>query len=207
MLVDDHAVVRAGIRQVFATCEDIVVDCEAADGQEALTLLRQRHVDAVLLDLSMPGRSGIEVLRRMRAEQPALPILILSMHGEKQYAISALKAGASGYLSKENAPEEIIAATRTVLAGRKYVSEALANDIATALFSDGAERAPHDRLSSREFDVFCQLAAGKSVSSIATGLFLSVKTVSTHRARILEKMELKTNSDLTYYAITHALIE
>lgn len=206
MLVDDHQIVRTGLKQIFAECTDIVVDSEAANGTEALDLLRARPVDGVLLDLSMPDRSGIDVLRRMRGERPDLPILILSMHAEEQYAMNVLKAGANGYIAKSSPPSEILKAVRMVLTGKKYVSPALAQQLATAFTSD-VHGAPHEKLSTREFEVFCKLAAGHSVSDIADELFLSVKTVSTHRARILEKMNLRTNADLTYYAIKNELIQ
>lgn len=206
MLVDDHQIVRAGLKQIFAECTDIVVEAEASSGTEALELLRAKPVDGVLLDLSMPDRSGIDVLRRMRGERADLPILILSMHAEEQYAMNVLKAGANGYIAKSSPPAEILKAVRMVLTGKKYVSPALAQQLATAFTSD-VHGAPHEKLSTREFEVFCKLAAGHSVSDIADELFLSVKTVSTHRARILEKMNLRTNADLTYYAIKNELIQ
>ena len=206
MLVDDHQIVRAGLRQIFAECTDIVVEAEAASGTEALELLRTKNIDGVLLDLSLPDRSGIDVLRRMRGERSDLPILILSMHAEEQYAMNVLKAGANGYIAKSSPPAEILKAIRTVLTGKKYVSAALAQQLAAA-FTGNDHGAPHEKLSTREFEVFCKLSAGRSVSDIAAELFLSVKTVSTHRARILEKMNLKTNADLTYYAIKNELIE
>ncbi len=207
MLVDDHSIVRAGLKQIFEDCTDIVVDCEAASGQEAIDLLRARPVDGVMLDLSMPDRSGIDVLRRMHGERADLPILIVSMHAEEQYAMNVLKAGASGYISKASAPAEILKAARTVLAGQKYVSPQIAQQLAAAFAGGDAHSSPHEKLSTREFEVFCKLAAGESVSAIAEELFLSVKTVSTHRTRILEKMNLHTNADLTYYAIKNELIQ
>ena len=207
MLVDDHAIVRNGIRQIFDGCTDITVDCEASSGWEAIDLVKSRVVDGVLLDLSLPDRSGLEVLRRMRGERPELPILILSMHDEAQYAMTVLRAGANGYVSKFTAADEILVAMRAVLAGKKYVSSRLAEQLADT-YADGNEaQAPHERLSTREFEVFCRLAAGASVADIAVELFLSPKTVSTHRAHILEKMQFRTSAELTYYAIKKQLIE
>lgn len=206
LLVDDHEVVRAGMKQILAECIDLVVAAEAESGSEALTLLRSDCFDGILLDISMPDRSGVDVLRQIRAEHPQLPILILSMHSEEQYAMNVLKAGANGYLNKTSSPDEMRNAIRTVIAGRKYMSPALVQHFAHAFISEG-QTALHEQLSPREFEVFCKLAAGHAVSVIAEELFLSVKTVSTHRTRILQKMNLKTNADLTYYAIKNHLIE
>jgi len=206
LMVDDHEVVRAGMKQILADCMDLEVVAEAESGSEALALLRSHQFDGVLLDISMPDRSGVDVLRQIRAEYPELPILILSMHAEEQYAINVLKAGAQGYLNKTSTPDEMRTAIRTVVAGRKYMSPALAQHFAHAFISE-EQTALHEQLSPREFEVFCKLAAGQSVSVIAAELFLSVKTVSTHRSRILQKMNFKSNADLTYYAIKNHLIE
>jgi DNA-binding NarL/FixJ family response regulator len=207
MLVDDHSVVRTGIRQIFDECTDIVVDCEATSGQEALDILGKRPVDGVVLDLSMPDRSGIDVLKHMRAASPDMPVLILSMHSEQQYAMSMLRAGASGYITKDRSPTEILDAVRVVLQGRKFLSAAVAAQLAADATNGNAQKLPHEKLSTREFEVFCKLASGRSVSDIGTDLFLSVKTVSTHRTRIMEKMLLKTNADLIYYAMKNGLAE
>ena len=206
MLVDDHFVVLAGLKDIFEDVDDIVVDAEAATGGEALDLVRARSFDAVLLDLSLPDRSGLDVLRRMRSERAGLPVLIVSSHSEEQYAMPVMKAGANGYINKSSSSDEILKATRLVLAGDKYVSPSLEQQLAQAYTSD-ADPAPHERLSTREFEVFKKLAEGRSVSQIANEFFVSVKTISTHRGHILAKMDLKTNGDLTLYAIKNELIE
>lgn len=195
------------MRRIFQDCPDIVVECEAVDGAEAFALLKTTEIDAVVLDLSMPRRSGLAVLRRLRARYPALPVLIVSMHAEEKYAVNVLKAGANGYLSKDNAADELIHAVRVVLSGKTYIGERLAAALADQPPSGENTRAPHERLSPQEFEVFYQMAAGKSSSFIASDLFLSVKTVQTHRARILEKLGLQSNTALVHYAISNALIE
>ncbi len=205
MLVDDHYIARAGLRQIFTDVEDIDVDAEAATGGEALELVRARHFDAILLDLSLPDRSGLDVLRRMRGDRPDLPVLIVSMHSEEQYAMPVLKAGANGYVTKGSSSEEILKATRMVLNGEKYVSPSLKRQHALAHTSD-AGPSPHERLSTREFEVFKKLSEGRSVSQIAEEFFVSVKTISTHRGHILIKMGLKNNGDLTLYAIKNDLM-
>ena len=205
MLVDDHYIVRAGLKEIFADTDDIVVDAEAATGTEALELFRSRHFDAVLLDLSLPDRSGLDVLRRMRGERADLPVLIVSTHSEEQYAMPVLKAGANGYITKASSSDEILRATRVVLNGDKYVSPSLEQQLAIAYVTD-AEQTPHEKLSTREFEVFKKLAEGRSVSQIASEFFVSVKTISTHRGHILVKMGLKNNGDLTLYAIKNDLI-
>ena len=207
MLVDDHPIVRAGIQRLFADCTDIVVDCEAATGREALMLLESRSVDGVLLDLSMPDVNGIEVLRQLKATRSTLPVLVLSMHSEDQFAINALQAGANGYLEKSKASDEIIEATRAVLHGKTYVSAAIDDVLVRTAASGRITLALHEKLSAREFEVFRLLATGLTVARISDQLVISVKTVSTHRARILSKMRLKSNADLTYYALKNALIE
>ena len=206
LIADDHAIVRAGLRQFIASEIDMEVAGEAATGTETVELARKADFDVVLLDISMPEGSGVDTLKQLKQIKPELPVLILSTFSEDQYAVNLLRAGASGYLSKESASAQLIGAIRTVLQGRKYVSPALAEILASDL--EGARDKPlHADLSQREFQIFCKLAAGIPVSKIAHELFLSVKTISTYRSRILEKMGMKTNADLTYYAIKNDLIE
>jgi DNA-binding NarL/FixJ family response regulator len=205
MLVDDHYIVRAGLKEIFKETGDIVVDAEAATGTEALELFRARHFDAVLLDISLPDRSGLDVLRRMHGERENLPVLIVSTHSEEQYAMPVLKAGANGYITKTSSSAEILKATRIVLNGDKYVSPSLEQQLAMAYVTD-ADPLPHEKLSTREFEVFKKLAEGRSVSQIANEFFVSVKTISTHRGHIMVKMGLRNNGDLTLYAIKNDLI-
>jgi DNA-binding NarL/FixJ family response regulator len=179
---------------------------EASSGEEAIRLARTGEWDVVLLDISMPDKNGVDTLAEIKRHRPELPVVMLSMHPESQYAVSLLRAGASGYVSKEGAPEELVHAIRTVAQGRRYVSATLGELLAADL-DRNADRPLHGGLSEREFQIFCKLAAGQPVSRIAGELFLSVKTVSTYRARVLEKMGMKTNADLTYYAIKNGLIE
>jgi DNA-binding NarL/FixJ family response regulator len=206
LIADDHAIVRAGLKQFLAEVPDITVAGEAGSGTEALELIRQGEWDVVLLDIAMPDMTGIDVLKRLRHDRPDLPVLILSIYPEEQYAVSMLRAGASGYLTKESAPEQLEQAIRKVATGHRYVSPALAELLALEVGGD-AGRPAHETLSQREFQVFSKLAAGKAVSEIASELCLSVKTISTYRARILEKMGMKNNAELTYYAIKNHLIE
>ncbi len=206
LIADDHAIVRAGLRQFIASEIDMEVAGEAATGTETVELARKADFDVVLLDISMPEGSGVDTLKQLKQIKPELPVLILSTFSEDQYAVNLLRAGASGYLSKESASAQLIGAIRTVLQGRKYVSPALAEILANDIGGTG-DTPPHEQLSEREFQVFCKLAAGVPVSKIADELFLSVKTISTYRARILEKMSMKSNADLTYYAIKNSLIE
>ena len=206
LIADDHAVVRQGLKQILGETSDMQVVGEATTGPEALEKARAEGWDVMILDLTLPGRSGFEILKALRAEKPDQPVLILSMHAEDQFAVRLLKAGASGYLTKESVPEELIKAIRKVVAGGKYVSPALAERLAFEMDAT-SERLPHEALSDREFQVMQMIATGKAVKQIAEELSLSVKTVSTYRARILEKMNLKTNADLIHYAIQQRLIE
>lgn len=206
LIADDHEIVRAGLKQFLADVGDLEVAGEAGSGAEALARIREGEWDVVLLDISMPDKNGIDILRQIRHEKPDLPVLILSMFPEEQYAINLIRAGASGYLTKDGPPEQLVAAIRTVVQGRKYVSPTLAEKLAGDLTGDST-RPLHTSLSEREFQIFCKLAAGLPVSKISEALFISVKTVSTHRTRILQKMHMKTNADLTYYAIKNNLIE
>jgi two-component system, NarL family, invasion response regulator UvrY len=206
VIADDHPIVRAGLKQILADASDIEVVAEAGDGHEILKLIRKGNVDVVLLDLSMPGLMGLDALKQMNAENPKLPILVLSMHPEEQYAVRALKAGASGYLTKAAAPEQLIGAIRKVYRGGRYVSAALAEKLALGLKA-GATGLPHENLSDREYQVLCLISSGKTVKEIAEELSLSEKTISTYRARILEKMNMKSNAELAHYGIKNELVD
>ena len=205
-IVDDHAMVRAGLRQFFADEVDFSVVAEAANGREALDIVRQGGVDVVLLDISMPDQSGVDALLAIRARAPDLPVLILSGFPEAHFATTLLRQGASGYLNKDCDPQEIVKAIRTVYRGRKYISAFVAEQLAEGLVG-GGERPLHETLSERELQVFLRLASGQTIGHLAESLSLSVKTVSTYRTRVMEKMQLASNSDLTYYALKNGLIQ
>lgn len=205
-IVDDHAIVRTGLRQFFSEQVDLRVVGEAASAREALDLLRAQEIDVLVLDLSMPGQGGVDALAAIKARAPALPVLILSGFPEAQYATTLLRQGASGYLNKECDPEEIVKAIRMLALGKRYITPAVAELLADTL-NPGAQRLPHELLSERELQVFLHLARGETVGQLAEALSLSVKTVSTYRSRVLEKMKLGSNSDLTYYAVKNGLIQ
>jgi DNA-binding NarL/FixJ family response regulator len=204
LIADDHAVVRRGLRQILSEVDDMEVGAEAANAQDVLDMVSKRHWDVVVLDITMPGRSGLDVLKDLKHLHPKLPVLILSVHAEEQYAIRVLKGGASGYLTKESAPEKLVEAIRKVHAGGKYVSASVAEKLASAL-DKNTEKLPHERLSDREYEVLCKLASGCTVTDVAGDLSLSVKTISTHRAHILEKMGMKSNAELIRYVFEHRL--
>jgi two-component system invasion response regulator UvrY len=206
LIADDHAVVLEGLKQILSETPDINVAAEATHGQEVLDKIRSTAVDVVVLDIAMPGRSGLDVLLHLKRERPNLPVLVLSIHPEDQYAVRVLKAGACGYLTKESAPDQLIAAIRKVVVGGKYVSSSLAEKLAFDLESD-VDKPLHETLSDREYEVLCLIALGKTVKEIADKLSLSVKTISTYRSRILEKMKLKNNAELTHYVIRQGLVE
>src|SRR5712672_2600038 len=206
MIADDHAVVRAGLRQFLETDQGIREIGEAATGREVLEQLRLGAWDLLLLDINMPDRSGLDVLRQVRTTHPETRVLVLSGFPEKQYAVNVLRAGASGYINKEAATEELLTAVHGVLRGRRYVSPALAEQLVNGL-DEEPDQPMHARLSEREFQIFRKLAAGQAVSDIANELCISVKTVSTYRSRILEKMNFTTNADLTTYALRNELIQ
>ncbi len=206
LIADDHPIVRQGLRQLIAKTNDMVVTEEAGNGWEVLSKARASNCDVVLLDISMPGSHGLDIIRQLKKESPRLPILILSMHSEEQYAVRAFRAGASGYLTKESAPDELLAAIRKVSKGGKYVSSSLAEKLASDL-EIGAEQLPHETLSDREYQVMRMIAAGKTVAEIADELSLSVQTVSTYRSRILQKMKMKNNVELANYAIRNRLVD
>ena len=205
-IADDHAIVREGLKQILAETRDIVVAGEAENGLDAVKLFRKSECQVMLLDISMPDRSGIEVLKQIKKEKPELAVLMLSMHREDQYAIRSLKAGAAGYLTKQSAPRELVTAIRQVAGGLKYISPALAQELANHVGEDH-EAPPHDTLSDREYQTLTMIASGKTVGMIAKELSLSVKTVSEYRARLLVKMKLKNSAELTHYAIKNQLIE
>ncbi len=205
LVADDHPIFRQGVRQILAETIDLTVTGEAATSEETLARVRSQPCDVVLLDLSMPGRGGLEVLRDLRREYPALRILVLSMHSEEQFAIRTVQAGADGYLTKDAAPGELVAVIRKLVAGGKHVSARVAEQLVQAV-GGNPSRTPHERLSQREFQVLRALAAGRSVGQIADEFALSVKTVSTYRTRLLEKMAMKTNAELIAYAIRHQLV-
>jgi two-component system, NarL family, invasion response regulator UvrY len=206
LIADDHAVVRAGLRQFLVESGNVSDVAEAASGQQAMDLLRTKRFDLLILDINMPGRGGLDILKNVRASFPDTRVLIVSGFPENQYAVNVLKAGASGYLSKESAPEELLKAVQLVLAGRRYVSSALAEQLVADLDVD-SDQPIHAALSEREFQILCKLAGGRAVSEIARELCLSVKTVSTYRSRVLEKMNLKSNADITRYALQNGLIQ
>jgi two-component system, NarL family, invasion response regulator UvrY len=201
---EDHAIVREGLKQILADTKDIVVAGEAADGEEALAKITTGDYDIIVMDISMPGRNGLEILKELKEKKPELPVLILSMYPEDVYAIRSFRGGASGYLSKESAPTELITAIRKVSSGGKYISAGLAEKLVVNL-GDDAGKPLHEKLSDREYQILCMIASGKTGTQIAAELTLSAKTVSTYRTRILEKMELKNNAELTHYAIQNGL--
>ena len=206
LLADDHAIVRAGLKGILADTGDIEVAGEAANGQEVLARVSAQDFDVAVLDMSMPGRNGIELIKLVKREKPKLRILVLSMHSEEQYAVRALKAGASGYLSKESAADELVAAIRRIAGGGAYVTPETAERLALGA-APRAETAAHTLLSDREFQVFQMIARGASVSEIARELSLSVKTISTHKTRIMDKMGLANQAELIRYALEHQLLD
>jgi len=205
LIADDHPIVREGLKQVIEKSPDMRVAGEAESGQEALDLVAREDWDVLILDFSMPGKSGLDVLRGVRSERPKLPVLVLSMHPEAELAPRLLKAGASGYLNKESAPKELVNAIRKLHDGGRYVSPALAEKLAADL-AGGADRPPHELLSDREYQVLLSIAAGKTAHDVAADLSISVKTVRTYRDRIMEKLALTNDVELTRYALEHRLV-
>ncbi|WP_341316109.1 response regulator transcription factor [Paraburkholderia sp. IMGN_8] len=203
LIADDHAIVRGGLKQIIATTTDIVVAGEAAQGSEVVDKLRASHVDLLLLDMTMPGISGVDLIRRVRAEQPALPVLVLSIHNEAQVVSRALRAGATGYVTKDSDPEVLLAAIRKLAAGGRFIDPKLVDAIIFETHSDDAP--PHNILSDREFQVLQMLALGKSINDIADTFSLSAKTISTHKMRLMQKLGLSNNAELIRYAIRHGL--
>jgi DNA-binding NarL/FixJ family response regulator len=205
LIADDHAVVRRGVLQILAEAPDMIAAGEAGTGREVLQAVHKSDYDVVLLDIALPDSNGLEVLKQLRNLKPGLRVLILSVYPEKQYAVRAFKAGAAGYLTKDSAPDELITAIRKVSQGGKYVTQSLAEELATELWDEG-ETEFYQTLSDREYQVMCLLAAGKTVAEIAATLSLSVKTVSTYRARILQKLGLKNTAEIVRYALTRGLV-
>jgi len=206
LIADDHPLFRDGLRHILAGCPDFTVADEASNGQEVFEKVWKNEYDMVLLDIAMPGTPGLEVLKRLKNEKPKLPVLVLSMYPEEQYAVRVIKAGASGYLTKQSASEELITAIRRISGGRKYITPSIAERLADDV-EPAAEKPLHDTLSDRELEVFRMISAGKTAIQMAEGLFLSVKTISTYRSRILEKMQMKTNAELIHYAIKHNMFD
>ncbi|HEY0826013.1 MAG TPA: response regulator transcription factor [Ramlibacter sp.] len=207
VLADDHAIVREGLKRIVADVQDFQVVGEAADGAEVMKAVRELDFDVLVLDLSMPGRSGMELIKLVKAEKPRLRILVLSMHQEMQYAVRAIKSGASGYLTKESAPAQLEQAIRKISGGGAYISAEVAEQLALGAMPGGGESLPHENLSDREFEVFRLLVAGEAVSDIAAKLNLSVKTVSTHKANLMQKLGLSNQTELVRYAIKHGLAD
>ena len=205
LIADDHAIFREGLKHILEEHPDIIVADEAGNGQEVLDYVWKNEYDMILLDIGMPGMPALEVLKQVKNEKPRLPVLVLSMYPEDQYAVRFIRAGASGYLTKESAPEELITAIRKITAGRKYITSSVAEKLADEV--DDAEKPAHHTLSDREFEVFRLIASGKTVKQIADDLYLSVKTISTYRSRILEKMKMKTNAELMHYALKQHMLD
>lgn len=205
LIVDDHQIVREGLKQILSETSDIKVLAEGEKGYDALKKMEEQEFDVVILDISLPDENGLEILKKIKSQSSHTAVLILSIYSEEQYAIRALRAGAAGYLSKESASDELIEAIRKISRGRKYIPLRLAEKLAIELEFD-ASRKPHEKLSDREFQVLCLLASGKTVTDISQELFLSDKTVSTYRTRILQKMNMKNNAQLIRYAIQHKLV-
>ena len=206
IIADDHEIVRAGLKGIIADTENMRVTGEARDGQELLEKIRTDDYNVVLLDISMPGRNGLEILKQLKMEKPNLPVLILSTYPEEQYGVRTIKAGASGYLNKKTLSENLIEAIVLVNQGKKYISPALADLMADLIVNKG-EKIPHENLTDREYQIFLMLASGKTVSQIGRELFLSVKTINTYRKKILVKTGMKSNAELTHYAIKNSLLD
>jgi two-component system, NarL family, invasion response regulator UvrY len=206
LIADDHAILRRGLAQVIAEAGDMQVCAEAENGAQAIKLAREHPVDIVLLDITMPDRNGLDTLKQLKKEKPKLGVLMLSMHPEETYALRAIKAGASGYLTKQSAPALLVTAIRQVARGRRYISPAVAEELAGTI-ADGSDRPAHTTLSDREYETMKLIASGKTLSQIAVEMHLSAKTVSVYRARLLEKMHLKNNSELIHYALKNRLVD
>ena len=205
LIADDHAIMREGLKQILAACADMRVGGEASDGDEVLHKVRQQEWSVVVLDMSMPGRSGIDLIKLVKAEKPGLPILVLSMHTDEQYAARTLRAGASGYLCKDSAPSLLVSAIRKVASGGTFISQKAAESMALGAFHKIGDAPPHTLLSDREFQIFELIIAGDNITEIANRLNISIKTVSTHKTRILQKLNLATVADMVHYAIEHGI--
>ena len=207
VIADDHAIVREGLKRIVSAAADMEVTGEAGDGAQVMQMVRSLEFELLTLDLSMPGRSGIELIKLVRAERPKLRILVLSMHQEMQYAVRAIKAGANGYLTKESAPEQLVQAIRRIAAGGAYVTPEVAEQLAMGAMPGAQEQAPHETLTNREFEVLRLVAQGMPLTEIAATLKLSVKTVSTHKTNLMHKMGLNNASELVRYAVKHGILE
>lgn len=206
LIVDDHSIVRQGMKQIITQVPGMTVAGEAATGHKALDLIRDGSYNIVVLDISLPGRDGLEVLKDIKKERQELPVLVLSMHPEEQYAMRALKNGAAGYITKGSAAEELVKAIRAIARGKKYITASIAEKL-TLQLDTGYRKEVHEKLSDREYQVMCMIAAGKTVKEIAVELCLSPKTVSTYRSRVLEKMDMKTNAEIIHYALKQGLVD
>lgn len=206
VIADDHQILREGLKQLLLAAGDLDVVAEAADGHQVLDKIRALDIDVLLLDMSMPGKSGMELIRQVKAERPRLRILVLSMHEEHQYAVRAIRAGASGYLTKESASSQLVAAIRKVAGGGAFISAEVAEHLAQDAMPHATDRPLHASLSDREYQVFTRLVGGESVTEIATALHLSAKTISTHKARLMEKLQVDNNAELVHYALKHRLV-
>lgn len=206
LIADDHAILRRGLAQIIAEAGDMQVCAEAENGAQAIKLAREHPIDVVLLDITMPDRNGLDTLKQLKKEKPKLGVLMLSMHPEETYALRAIKAGASGYLTKQSAPALLVTAIRQVARGRRYISPAVAEELAGTI-ADGSDRPAHETLSDREYETMKLIASGKTLSQIAVEMHLSAKTVSVYRARLLEKMRLKNNAALIHYALKNRLVD
>lgn len=206
LVVDDHALIRKGLKQLLEDTQELQVTGEAETGMQAINLLRKNHFDLVLLDIALPDKHGMDVLKQLMAEQPGIKIIVLSMYPEEQYGVRALKAGAVGYINKQSAPEKLAGAVKQVLSGKKYISETLAEQLLDNLISDSPELI-HQSLSNREYQTLCLMASGKSLTEISEIMLLSPKTVSVYRARMLEKLNFKNNAEAVHYAIAHGLAD
>ena len=207
VIADDHDIVRAGLKQIISDTRDMKVTGESGCAEQLIELIKKNNYDVVLLDLKMPGMNGLDAIKHIKALKPDLPVIVLSMHAEDQYAVRTIRAGASGYITKETASENLVAAIKKAVAGGRYISPALAESLADSIAWGGIDTPLHDNLTDREFQVMCMIASGKSVSEIASELFLSVKTISTYRQRLLTKMNMKNNSEITHYVIKNNLLE
>ncbi len=208
IITDDHAVVRKGLKQIIEEIPGFVVTGEASSGNELLEMVKKERYDVVILDISMPGKDGLDTLKELRQIAPELPVLVFTIYPEEQYAVRLLKAGASGYINKESSPEELLKAIERVTRGRKYISPQLAELLANNLDNTAPDEMPlHEALSDREFQVMCMIASGKTPTQIANELALSINTISTYRIRILEKMKMKSNAEITHYAIKNRLVD
>lgn len=208
LIADDHAIVREGLKRILGSATDMAVNGEASTGQEVLEKVTRDNFDVLVLDISMPGRNGLDILRDLRVMKPKLHVLMLSMFPEEQYAVRVIRAGASGYMTKDSAPDELVTAIRRISQGRKYVSPSLGERLAIDLeLGSDRDKPPHELLSDREYRVMCMVATGRTANEIAEDLMLSVKTISTYRTRVLRKMRMKSSAELTHYAVKHGLVD